>query len=235
MAFVSVPAINIGDEIKVDTLNTFISEIQAVPGNINEENVRDEGIDRRNLAASAIQQFEDTGVYIYRSSDDHEVTGSGTLFKTVQHSTNGHPIEVGTISCENGDFILISCSFSFRAGTNTGLASSQNQGGYEVHFRLVFDDLVAGIALQPMAGTERRFNNFMSMHTRLSSPKHAFTRYSCTIVAALQADTTTGGTTAGTNAIAVGLQARDRLSNNASLDGFAIVEEVQLFARVIRR
>jgi len=233
MAFVSVPAINIGDEIKVDALNTFVSEIQAVPGNINEENIRDEGIDRRNLAASSIQKFEDTGVYIYRSSDDHEVTGSGTLFQTVQHSTNGHPIEVGTISCENGDFILISCSFSFRAGTNTGLASSQNQGGYEVHFRLVFDDLSAGIALQPMAGTERRFNNFMSMHERLGTgtEKHAFTRYSCTIVAALQADTTT----AGTNQIAVGLQARDRLSNNTSLNGFAIVEEVQLFARVIRR
>ena len=35
MAFVSVPAINIGDEIKVDALNTFVSEIQAVPGNIH--------------------------------------------------------------------------------------------------------------------------------------------------------------------------------------------------------
>ena len=95
----------------------------------------------------------------------------------------------------------------------------------------MFDDLSAGIALQPMAGTERRFNNFMSMHIRAGSEKHAFTRYSCTIVAALQADTTT----AGTNQIAVGLQARDRLSNNTSLNGFAIVEEVQLFARVIRR
>ena len=62
---------------------------------------------------------------------------------------------------------------------------------------------------------------------------HSNNRYSCTIVALIQAQ----ATTSGTNNIRVGLQGRDKYSNDPTgiIDGEAFVEEVQMFARVIRR
>ena len=136
-----------------------------------------------------------------------------------------------TIECDNGDWIMVHCSFSFRADPSAfALVASSNKGGQEVHFRLIFDDIVAGTVLTEIGGTERRFNSFMVMD---DSPgkMHAHLRHSCTIVAAFQAVTTS----TGKNKIAVGLQARDMYSKDFTIDGHTIVSEIKLFARVIKR
>ena len=51
MGIVAIPSINVGDEITSTTINTFIASVNALPTTINEDNVRDQGIDRRNIAA----------------------------------------------------------------------------------------------------------------------------------------------------------------------------------------
>ena len=234
MALITIPAINVGDEIKESTLNTFVNSVTAVNGNINQENIQDEGIDRRNLALDSIQKFDDTGLYFFKSDKEFEVTFTGNAFGLIRDSNN-IDVAVGKgagIELKNFEFLLITCSFSFRAGHKTGgVPFNSNKGGYEVHFRLVFDDAVANINQDPIPGTERRFNNFLVLDG--AQRYHSNNRYSCTIVALIQAQ----ATTSGTNNIRVGLQGRDKYSNDPTgiLDGEAFVEEVQMFARVIRR
>ena len=236
MAFITVPSINVGDEITVDTFNTFITEVNNVQGNLNDENIQNEGIDRRNINTDAIQKLNTSSKYLYRSSDDHVIPGPATIFQTITQidltgAGSGHPIMVGrptTIDLDNSEFLLVNCSFSFRVMEPLiPSASSAGNGGYQVEFRLVYDDTVAGIALAEVSGTQRKFTHFMSMHNGF----HADTRYSCTIVAAIQATSTS----TGKNKMAVSLQGKNIMSNNTSTSGIAVVEEVQMFARVIRR
>lgn len=236
MGFIEVPAINIGDEIKADTFNTFIAQVNNIAGKINDENVQNEGIDRRNILTNAVQKTGTTSKYLYRSTADHVIPGPATIYQTITQidltgAGSGHPIMVGrptTIDLENSEWLLVNCSFSFRVMEPLlAPASSAGNGGYQVEFRLVYDDIVAGIALAQVAGTERKFTHFMSMHNGY----HADTRYSCTIVAAIQA----GTTSTGKNTMAVALQGKNVMSNNTSTSGIAVVEEVQMFARVIRR
>tara|TARA_R110002110_G_scaffold51786_1_gene151488 strand:- start:1307 stop:2017 length:711 start_codon:yes stop_codon:yes gene_type:complete len=236
MAKVTVSSINVGDEIKASTFDDFIISANAVPGSINADNVMDEGIDRRNLAADSVQLVRDSFIYVYQYGDsDHDVTGTSS-FQTLTTGVAGQVAMVGNltpIECDNGDWIMVHCSFSFRAATPL-TAAGANFGGQEVHFRLIFDDLVAGTVLTEIGGTERRFNCFMVMDDLVS--QHAQLRYSCTIVAAFQAVTTS----TGKNKIAVGLQGRDRLTRLSALlgqyqGGLTIVSELKLFARVIKR
>ena len=234
MAKVTVPSINVGDEIKEDTFNDFITSANDVPGSINADNVMNEGIDRRNLAADSVQLVKDTSIHVYQFGDtDHDVTGT-TSFQTLSNPLAGHPAMVGRpnpIECDNGDWIMVHCSFSIKADPGNFLVpvAAANKGGQEVHFRLIFDDIEAGTVLSEIGGTERRFNSFMVMDD--TNPQHAQLRYSCTIVAAFQAVTTGSGN----NKIAVALQARDMYSKDTTIDGLTIVSELQLIARVIKR
>lgn len=236
MAKVTVPSINVGDEIKEDTFNDFITSANAVPGSINADNVMNEGIDRRNLAADSVQLVKNTSIHVYQFGDtDHDVVGTSS-FQTLSNPLAGHPAAVGRpspIECDNGDWIMVHCSFSFRAVQPLTVAGS-NFGGQEVHFRLIFDDIEAGTVMTEIGGTERRFNHFMVMDDLVS--QHAHLRYSCTIVAAFQAVTTGSGN----NKIAVALQGRDMLTRLSALlgqyqGGLTIVSELKLIARVIKR
>lgn len=244
MAFITVPSINIGDEIKVDTLNSFIDSVNAVPTNINAENIRDEGIDRRNLATDSVQVMSQKSIYYYASDEEHVIKGSGTSWVTVtQEDTSGggsgHPVMVGrptTITCEDDEWVMVNCSFSFRAGSKavTGitapLAITQNKGGPEVRFRLIWDDVAQGVSLSYVSGTERRFNSFLGMDGG-GIRRHASARYSCTIVGAIKPSLYNSGN----HTIAVGLQAIDRLSNDQSNQSSAVIESVSMIARVIKR
>ena len=232
MAFITIPSIKIGDEITVDTLNTFINEVNAVPTAINADNIRDEGIDRRNLDSGSVQKvFKTEGVYLYSSDTDHTITSN--LFTTVQNDTSGHPIMVGrtaAITCEDYEWILVNCSFSFRTNVTTSSIATHNRGGQEVHFRLLWDDVGAGVVLNYVPGTERRFNNFIAMGTT-GSQHHARTRYSCTIVAAIRPS----DFNLGTHNVAVALQGKVIEANGTASNAFAIVDSVQMLARVIKR
>lgn len=233
MAFITVPSINIGDEIKFETFNDFIDEVNAVPTNINADNVQDEGIDRRNLATSSVQKSSGfQGVYSYRSDSDHTITSN--LFTTVQNDVSGHPIMVGrtaAIPCEDHEWIMVNCSFSFRTNVNTVKDANAGSGGQEVHFRLLWDDVGAGVVLNYVAGTERRFNNFLAIGTTTSNRYHVRTRYSCTIVALLRPS----DFGLGTHNVAIGLQSRVMESNTTGSNAFAVVDSVSMFARVIKR
>ena len=230
MALITIPAIQIGDEIKVDTFNDFITSVNAVStSGINAENIRDEGIDRRNLAASSVQEVFDTGIYSYSSAGDHEVIGSYPSWGQVRETSTGNDIQVGWpigIESKDNEWIMVNCSFSFRAAATVLILASGNKGGQEVHFKLRWKDLTAG-TINDIAGTERRFNSFMVMDTGY----HSNLRYSCTIVGAIQPPSTLGGT----HEIAIDLQARDQRSNDPLMAGQCIVEEVTMFARVIKR
>ena len=232
MAFITIPSINVGDEIKVSTLNSFIDEVNAVPTNINADNIRDEGIDRRNLASFSVQKVAKTeGVYLYSSDTDHTITNN--VFTTVQNDTSGHPIMVGrtaAITCEDNEWILVNCSFSFRTNVHTSSVATAGRGGQEVHFRLLWDDVGAGVVLNYVLGTERRFNNFMAMGTT-GSQHHARTRYSCTIVAAIRPS----DFNLGSHNVAIALQGKVIEASGIATNAFAVVESVSMFARVIKR
>tara|TARA_Y100000593_G_scaffold93486_1_gene188495 strand:+ start:1245 stop:1958 length:714 start_codon:yes stop_codon:yes gene_type:complete len=237
MAFITIPSIKIGDEITVDTLNTFINEVNAVPTAINEDNIRDEGIDRRNLATSAVQKISLTqGVYLYSSDAEHYYNNNIWTTVTQVDSTgagSGHPIMVGrtsTITCEDYEWILVSCSFSFRTNVLTPILASSNIGGQEVHFKLIWDDVAQGVVTAYVDGTERRFNNFIALGTT-GSQYHARTRYSCTIVAAIRPS----DYGLGNHNVAVGLQAKVIEASGAASNAFVVIESVSMLARVIKR
>ena len=234
MAIITIPTIKIGDEIKVETFNEFITSVNAVStSGLNAENIRDEGIDRRNLATNSVQEMFDTGIYSYSSADDHEVIGAYPSWNKVSDISTGKKIEVGrptAIECKDNEWIMVNCSFSFRAAASVLIPASFNSGGQEVHFKLRWQDLTAG-TINDIAGTERRFNTFMVMDTSIGQKYHSNLRYSCTIVGAIQPLSTTSGT----HEIAIDLQARDQRSKDPLQAGQCVVEQVTMFARVIKR
>ena len=240
MAFITVPSINIGDEIKVDTLNSFIDEVNAVPTAINAENIRDEGIDRRNLATSSVQKVtKASGLYLYSSDVEHYFDNNAWTTVTQKYSPSsglvgsGHPIMVGrtlAITCEDYEWVLVNCSFSFRTNVTTPKLATVGDGGQEVYFRLLWDDVGAGVVLNYVDGTERRFNNYIAIGAP-SALYHARTRYSCTIVAAIRPS----DYGLGTHNVAIALQSRVFEANNSTPNAFAIIESVSMSARVIKR
>jgi hypothetical protein len=228
MAKVTVPAINVGDEIKVSTLNDFIASANAVPGSINAENVMNEGIDRRNLALKSIQETNTTGTYYYLAGyNNHEVPASSGFGNLV--STTGDSPIIGPFNCLNNEWILVNCSFMLFAPPPVTKADSYN-GNHEARFILEATDMTAS-TVSKIGGTERRFNHFMVME---DSPDgfHAGLRYSCTIVAAFKTETTSSGT----NQIRIALKGRDMYSNLLNLtNADCKVREIKLFARVLKK
>jgi hypothetical protein len=199
------------------------TSVNAVPtSGLNAENIRDEGIDRRNLATDCVQDVKSSSVYYYLSSFDHKVTGQNTSWQLIESS--GTPISVGRagpINCNSNEWIMVNCSFSFRAESGI-IPATHMKGGQEVHFKLQWKDSVSG-AVNDIGGTERRFNTFMVMNGGL----HSNLRYSCTIVGAFRPSTT--------SEITIDLLGRDRRSNDPLIEGLCFVEEVTMFARVIKR
>ena len=226
MAKVTVPSINVGDEIKVSTLNDFIGSANAVPGSINADNVMNEGIDRRNLALQSVQEFSTGTHYYYGGYNQHDVPASSGF--GVLTSTTGDTPKIGPINCSNNEWILVNCSFSINAPPPITNAAT-GHGGHEARFVLQTEDHV-GSTVSHIGGTERRFNTFMVMDD--TSPTHAGLRYSCTIVAAFKSETTS----TGSNEIYISLLGRDLYSNLPNItNADCKVEEIKLFARVIKK
>jgi len=226
MAFVTIPSINTGDEIKVENFNDFITSVNAVTSSINAENIRDEGIDRRNLATNSVQEIRVGSDLFKDSGDTFQVAGSTTSFVPINSTTTGLPIKVGVVNSKDDEFIMVNCSFSFTANNPKTFVETDNRGGQEVEFKLQYKDYVSGVVAD-IGGTKRAFNSFMSMHGNY----HANLRYSCTIVAAFIPDSTT----TGLHEIEVNLLGMDHYSNSNYPLGNCVVHDVTMFARVIKR
>ena len=235
MAKITVPAINVNDEIKIDEFNDFINSCNAVTGNINADNVRDEGIDRRNIALEAVQVTANTNTYRHQSNAEHEVP-QGVIYGIVESSTAGYA-EIGNIPCDTGDKIFVSCSFSFFCESNRLLANYNDAilcpGGYEMGFKLQFADTSGSGTYNDLPGTTRKFNNLLILHGVTGADKHADLRGSITITGLVDTSTITptGTNTHQIKVRLVGFSSRSRIS---VLDADGKVESISMHGRVIK-
>ena len=236
MAKITVPAINVNDEIKIDEFNDFINSCNAVTGNINAENVRDEGIDRRNIALEAVQVTANTNTYRHQSNAEHEVP-QGVIYGIVESTTAGYA-EIGNIPCDTGDKIFVSCSFSFFCESNRLLAKynlAAGPGGYEMGFKLQFADTSGSGTYNDLPGTTRKFNNLLILHSVSGiGDQHADLRGSITITGLVDTSTITP-TGTNTHQIKVRLVGFSSRSNDSTvLDADGKVESISMHGRVIK-
>lgn len=234
MAFITVPSIKIGDEIKFETFDDFINEVNAVsPSGINAENIRDEGIDRRNLASSSVQFASNLSSYNYQSNLTHYIPKTHpNFFQITTSPSGGTPIEVGYFECAAGEWIFIGCSFSFECDGVRTNHPNNTTGAYELRFRLMWEDIEDGYFAAPMNGTERHFSSTLMCNG--SNATKANLRYSCTIVSAVK-PSAYRTTNSGNHNIKVKLQGMALQSLDSSAVTEGVINSVSMHGRVIKR
>ena len=232
MGKVKVPNLQVGSSITSTDINTFILSVRGLEGTINDENVRLEGIDKRNIALRNVQDTtKSSSEHYFSSGSSFSVTQTQNVFVPLVQS-----LQIGPITCENDDKVLIHCSFAFFvkehspvtvSGTSYG---STWQGAPSVRFRLGYQDTFAQTAGEVIR-SERRYTSVLA-----SSSQYVTLRDTCTIVSVYRPETTTG-TNAGKNRLFFTLEGFSGYSLGAgpikNLD--AKVVQAQLFARVIKR
>tara|TARA_Y100000114_G_scaffold55752_1_gene51008 strand:+ start:2175 stop:2855 length:681 start_codon:yes stop_codon:yes gene_type:complete len=226
MGKVKVPNLQVGSSITSTDINTFILSVRGLEGTINDENVRLEGIDKRNIA---LRNVQDTT----KSSSEHYFS-SGSSFSVIQTQNVFVPLvqslQIGPITCENDDKVLIHCSFAFFLKEHSSLGVPNITLAPEVRFRLGYQDTFAQTAGEVIR-SERRYSSVLA-----SNNQYVTLRDTCTIVSVYRPETTTG-TNAGKNRLFFTLEGFSDYSQSAgptkNLD--AKVVQAQLFARVIKR
>lgn len=199
MAKVTIPSISVGDAITTTDLNTFISQVNAVPtSGLNEDNIQNEGIDRRNIKADQIQSAETTSLVYFsfansysnsttssgRTSAAYQIVGSGFFSPITLGGGSSNPGVTVDVSAEAGDWILATCSFSF----HTNLDPNNVVGGApRIGFAIFVDNLTLGTS-SIVSGSRREYSNWM--RTRDSAGTLGTDGYfaindTCTIVAPL--------------------------------------------------
>ena len=233
--FVKVPSINVGDEIKIETINEFINDVNSVPKNINEDNVRIEGIDRRNIKNKSVQELDPQGVFRSHSSFTYEVPHT-TVLSPVFESSTGRRVQTGNSNAFNGETVIVffSCEYVFDPGTAVSDPIGANTGGPEIKFSLQFRDLqTLHHNYNQIKGTERQFNTFLSTKT---DKKFSFLTGACTIVGAIQAATTTSGSNAFEIVPHVGHNYTDNNSCGAlARNGSCVLKNINLYTKIVRR
>tara|TARA_Y100001937_G_scaffold42697_1_gene60438 strand:- start:339 stop:1022 length:684 start_codon:yes stop_codon:yes gene_type:complete len=227
MAQVKIPSLLTGNQITTTDINDFINSVNSISGNVNSDNVRDEGIDRRNLGLQSVQIISgatqtptQTGSHFISSGSYTIPTQANFCYDPILSST-GTRIQVSGIQCDNGDKILVHCSFSFQTLTR----SNNNIGGPEVRFK-IFETESQGSTFGGIPGSERRFNNFLEIDGQSTNVD-----YSCTIVCLLEASTTSSGV----NDYTFDLRgfAMPSLGSNVAITG--ILRNCHMFYRVIKK
>ena len=232
MGKVTVPKLLVGSPITSTDINTFILSVRGLQGAINDENVRLEGIDKRNIALRNIQDTTKSPSENYFSSgSSFTITQTQNVFVPLVQS-----LSIGPITCENDDTVLIQCSFAFFAKENSPVTVSGAsygptwQGAPTVRFRLGYQDTFAQTAGEVIR-SERRYSSVLA-----SNNQYVTLRDTCAIVSVYRPETTTG-TNAGKNRLFFTLEGFSGYSLGAgptnNLD--AKVVQAQLFARVIKR
>ena len=237
MGKVSIPKLATGNSITSSSINTFITSLNGLNGNINADNVSDGGIDRRNLVLRSVQDTSRTvGGGYFVTNTDLTVQELGGYREILPAS--GPKLKVGPIDCENGDTFLIHCSFSIDLFSNLGNANTGflTHGMPQVKFLIEAQDQY-GVAQTNIHGSKRAFRSSL-----LDGTVYPATRTSCTIVVAYEAPTTTG-VNAGKNRMSFELKGFCQFSlltttagtTNGNPNINAEVENAQIFARVIKR
>tara|TARA_R110000765_G_scaffold381414_1_gene472675 strand:- start:225 stop:908 length:684 start_codon:yes stop_codon:yes gene_type:complete len=227
MALITIPEIKVGDEITSTAINTFIASVNLLPTRINQENVRDQGIDRRNIAANCATLTATNANFLYKSDSNHTmVTGTASVALT------SPAIKVGgtSLTLANGEKAIIYCSFSYYFVYNAThiLLRNSGSGSYYALFELQWKYVGGSYAL--VTGTKRWSTLVLADYgggTRKG--RHFLPKASMTIVTVLH--NTTGSSK--NYEVALGACATRSLSTGLSVE--AIVKYVQMSAKIVRK
>ena len=239
MAKVLIPSINVGDQITNADLNSFGSSLAATSTALNNDNVRTQGIDRRNLASDAVYG---TGVTtsLYYGSANVDFTIPLTL-AAISHPTtantwiavgmNGVALGDNPITLSHGDKVIVYCSFEYHVNVNAtySLFAPTVKGCYQVDFAI--HRSINGGAFSSVSGTQRS-SNLVGVGMNVlpdASARHYIPRASMTIVTVYE---NTSGSDVEYRAALFG-------SAHRSLDPATLIEAVvtqaQMFAKIVRR
>ena len=153
-----------GDAISSADLNSNITHWHT--HRVDADNVRIEGIDRRNLSSIAVlDTVSQNTPFSYSSEYDHY--HKSTVPKMVRLSPSfssytgpGVIVKVPQFSASKGEKLLLHCSFGFRANR---FKSSNNLLSIAVYvFRLAHTVQASGIGGTPLPGTMRKVG--LSLH-----------------------------------------------------------------------
>jgi len=240
MAKVSIPKLLTGEPITETQINSFTNSLVGLNGNINDDNVSNEGIDRRNLVKQSVQRTKLT-------NQSHFFTGTnliiptGTSMQNV-HTQTGRFVVVGAatqfgnalIACEVGDTILVHCSFhlDMRSG-QAGTVSSPFVQPKEALPLTEVALFASNQASNPMIQIPGSFRSFRSGIVHSQGP--AETKASCTIVVAWEVPE--NFLISPQNGMIVILRGRTSYTNVSSQTPppSSQADSLQLFARVIKR
>lgn len=245
MGKVTIPDINVGDEIVSADINTFISSINTISSSatLNGDNLREQAIDRRNLAhnvATYTERDSTSDKYHYNSDSDHLITTGNddgvtiTLFDTL--TSGGNTLGVGAnsdglITLAPKEYMVITCSFEYHVNYDAAKARTREsgEGGYQVEFKLQYRHSSSSNYFD-IQGTLRKSNIILACYKPSSDVGAYYTpKASMTIVTVIE------NTTVGDVDYEVALAARAFRSRNASSNITANVKRVQMFAKVVRK
>tara|TARA_R110002167_G_scaffold126962_1_gene308143 strand:+ start:841 stop:1542 length:702 start_codon:yes stop_codon:yes gene_type:complete len=233
MGIVAIPSINVGDEITSTTINTFIASVNALPTTINEDNVRDQGIDRRNIAANCATYTDQTADFWYKSNASHVIsTATGGVFGL---TTPNITIGAGSsLTLAPDEKMIIYCSFEYHVVLDLTASIRLNRddaslpGAYEVQFSLGWK-YNGTPSYSAIVGSLRKSNIILASYEP-TIPGYWFTpKASLTIVTVIE---NTTGLSKNYNITLLGQAIR---SNDFAKTVIANVESVQLFAKIVRK
>jgi len=237
-----------GQEITTTDINNFITQIndigfQSITTGLNRfngENIRNEGIDRRNITRKQVQEVGDlsaegtwlrTGPVSNLSPPIWFQTHAGMpnpvylsqSFVPSQYVASGHPPFLQNIPVQEGDKVIVTCSFAFSVfpldTTSNNLINSTTtkHGGYEVILKL-----------QGWAGTTRKFNTYGVSNVQGGGYRHVATQNTCTIVGYWNVTTETK--------LAAVLTAKcQRTRSGSAKDCILRIKSFHMFAKIVRR
>ena len=239
MAKVTIPDLTLDEEITSAEINTFITSINALPNNLNDDNVREQGIDRRNIALNAVTLVDDADKYLYKSNSDHAIATAGAGLTKMTDGVSSYPIGVGSgasglITLANGEKMIVWASFEYHVVLNATHVKNRNSGdgAYEVWFQFGVRNSGGGTAYSALPKTLRKSNLILAdrQSTVGGIPgKHFTPKASLTISTVIHNDT---GGNQNYDVALLGYASRS-IATGATIE--AKVVRVQMFAKIVRK
>ena len=255
MAQITIPdEIKEGEVIDVTHINSFIEQMNDIGGtttSINGSNIRNEGIDRRNILRDQVQKTgenDTAGTWFMSGPTRNE---SPPVWLTVEYGnpsptkitaiagatqlgyiTEGPAPALIAIPVEAGDKLLITCSFAFSVfpldTASNNRTSNDPNGGYGVIFRLMSGS-------DYWLGTTRWFNTIAASNAQSGGYRPVPTQNTCTIVGYKEY--------AAKQNVTVILQASCRRSKKSSAgsgtystkDNILRIKSFHMFAKIVRK
>lgn len=143
MSRVSLTVIDPGDNLLITALNAQLSAWDVASVDVDDNNVRDEGIDARNLVNNAVvptsSGFRTCEPYEY----DGDITDASPPTTNTLMDDGTDPIAIGPIDYDGdaGDMLIVRCSTEVKIGVNVTNAFA---GYFMLRYSLDWDGTVAG-------------------------------------------------------------------------------------------